>query len=152
MRRADKQIENPDEVLALLRKATVCRLAMVHHGRPYLVPVNFAFKEKVLYFHSARAGAKVEALRENPQVCFEVDFEDGIVKGKTACSWGTVYRSVVGFGQAFFISDRAGKIEALNILMEKFSGDVVQSYSEEALDKVLVIGINVESITGKKSG
>lgn len=152
MRRAEKRIQNPAEIESILQGACVCRIAMIRNGRPYVVPVNFAVKEKVLYFHSAPSGAKVEALRENPQVCFEIDVPGKVVEGSSACLWGMTYQSVIGDGRIFFIEERSEKIAALDLLMIKYSGRSGHVFSDEALQTVLVMGISVETITGKKSG
>jgi uncharacterized protein len=74
-----------------------------------------------LYFHSAKEGKKIDIIRKNNQVCFEMDVEGEIVKGQKACFWGMKYVSVIGFGQAFFIEDNIGKRKALDILMKKYA-------------------------------
>jgi uncharacterized protein len=68
------------------------------------------------------------------------------------CSWGTRYLSVIGVGRAFFLEKTNEKQQALNYLMEKYSGKEDSSYKAEALEKVAVISVSIEKITGKKSG
>lgn len=153
MRRNDKEITDRIEITKLLDRTTVCRIAMCDGGKPYIVPVNFAVEKNRLYFHSAKTGKKINILRNNPQVCFEVDVPGGLVEGERACFWGLKYRSVIGFGQAIFLESNSEKKTALDILMRKYSGqDAAFSYTDEALDKVLLIGIQIQSLTGKTSG
>jgi len=151
MRRKDKEIINYPEIEEIMRKALICRISLVDGDSPYIVPVNFVVKDKYLYFHSATEGKKIEILRKNNKVCFEMDIDTEIVKGKSPCVWGMKYLSVIGFGRAFFIDNSSEKKKILNILMEKYAGEGDYVYQEEALQKVIVIGVIIETITGKKS-
>ena len=53
MRRSDKQIKDGKIIEKILEEAMVCRLALCDDGRPYIIPLNFGFKNNHLYFHSA---------------------------------------------------------------------------------------------------
>jgi hypothetical protein len=117
-----------------------------------MIPINFVYRENHLYFHSAKEGKKIEILRKNNNVCFAVDVDMEIVQGDTPCGWGTKYKSVIGFGKAFFIEKREEKIKLLDYLMEKFAGGGSFTYKEDALEKVLVIDIRIDKVSGKKSG
>lgn len=152
MRRSDKEIKDPKEIDAILQVAPVGRLAMAAGDSPYIVPVNFAVSNHHLYFHCAKSGKKIDMLRKNPSVCFEVDIPGDLRAADTACSWGMKYKSVIGFGQAYFIEGADEKKKALNILMKKYAGGNAFSYSDEALDKVCVMGVRIEKMSGKCSG
>jgi len=152
MRRSDKEIKDPKEIDAILQAAPVCRIAMAEGGSPYIIPVNFAVNNSHLYFHCAQLGKKIDLLRNNTAVCFEVDIPGDLVMGEAACSWGMKYKSVIGFGQAFFIEGADEKKKALNILMKKYAGRDSFAYADDALDKVLVIGVRIEKLSGKQSG
>ena len=152
MRRADKEITDRKQIDAIMKKASCCRIALVDGIYPYIVPVNFAVSNNHLYFHSAKKGKKIDILRNNNSVCFEMDNEGEIVKGEKACSWGMKYESVIGFGQAFFIEDNAGKKKALDIIMEKYAGKSGFSYADDELDKIIIINIRIDTISGKQSG
>ena len=151
MRRADKEIKDYREIATIMQKADVCRIALVDGDCPYIVPVNFAVHENHLYFHSAMEGKKIDILRKNNKVCFEMDVSTEIIKGKEPCFWGMKYLSVIGFGQAFFVEKSNEKKKALDLLMENNAGRSVFSYHKEALRKVDVIDIRIEKIFGKKS-
>jgi uncharacterized protein len=152
MRRNDKEIKDPNEIKRLLQEPSVCRLAMTDGYAPYIVPVNFAVEGGVLYIHSAKTGKKIDILRNNPSVCFEMDIPGDLVEGERACQWGMKYKSLIGFGKAIFMESGEEKKKALDVLMNKYAGRGDFSYADEALDKVLVIGIQIEGISGKKSG
>ena len=152
MRRSDKEIKDPKEIDAILQAAPVCRIAMAAGDVPYIVPVNFAVNNHHLYFHCAKSGKKIDMLRKNPSVCFEVDIPGDLRAADTACSWGMKYKSVIGFGQAYFIEGADEKKKALNILMKKYTGRDSFPYADDALDKVCVMGVRIEITSGKKSG
>jgi nitroimidazol reductase NimA-like FMN-containing flavoprotein (pyridoxamine 5'-phosphate oxidase superfamily) len=152
MRRSEREITDYKEIEAIMEKAVVCRIALVDGDYPYVIPVNFVVKDNYLYFHSSRKGRKIDILRKNDQVCFEMDIDAQIVSADVPCSWGTRYLSVIGFGRAMFLNTVEEKIKALNYLMEKYAGAGSFPYNTEALEKVAVICVRLEKVTGKKSG
>lgn len=151
MRRSNKEIKDPKVIDAILQAALVCRIAMAEKGSPYIIPVNFVVSNSHLYFHCAPFGKKIDFLRNNAAVCFEVDIPGDLVMGETACSWGMTYKSVIGFGQAYFIEGAEEKKKALNILMKKYAGQDSFSFIDDKLDKVCVIGVRIDTISGKRS-
>ena len=154
MRRSDKEIKDKNCIEWILKNAKVCRIALCDNETPYIVPMNFGFKENNLYLHSACEGLKIDMIRKNNRICFETDIKTEIVTADNACSWGMKYYSAIGFGKAHFIEDNSGKEDALNIIMQKYSSKSDKSfeYSKSALDKTTLIKVEIESLTGKKSG
>lgn len=149
MRRKDREIKDRAVMEALLREAQVCSLAMCQDNMPYVVPMNFGYKDGCLYMHSARQGKKVDILKSNSNVCIEVDFCREITKGDKACDWGALFDSVIGFGKACFVEDANEKIKGLNAIMEKYSGQDSFEYSGQHLAGVAVIKVEISSMTGK---
>ena len=158
MRRSDKEIKDSQTIQKVLEEAEICRIALVDGDEPYLVPMNFGYKNNTLYPHSATAGRKIDILKENNSICFQMDIKTQMVRSENPCNWGMKYLSVIGSGKAHLIDDISGKKEALDIIMAKYSPKSLESdeklfeYSEQSLNNVLVIGVEVEEITGKKSG
>jgi hypothetical protein len=152
MRHSEKEIKDPKEIDIIMQAAPVCRIALAAGDRPYIVPVNFAVSNRHLYFHCAKSGKKIDMLRENAAVCFEVDIPGELVMNDTACKWSMKYKSVIGFGRAYFIEGADEKKKALGILMKKYAGRDSFPYADDALDKVCVIGVSIENISGKKAG
>ena len=150
MRRSEKEILDPEVIHHILKQAQVCRLAMCLHDQPYIVPLCFGYHEKTLYFHSAASGKKIELLRQNSNVCFEVDIEQRLKPANSACKWGMQYRSVIGLGRAYFISEVEEKRQALDIIMAHY-GEKSSSYSNSALRKTTVFKVVISEITGKHS-
>ena len=151
MRRKDKQINDIATIEDILSRATVCRLGLCEANQPYVVPLCFGYKDNALYFHCAGQGKKLDILRKNNNVCFEVDMDCEIIKADQACDWGMKYKSVIGFGKAVFIKDVEQKRKALDIIMQQFSKDTFE-YSANAVESIWIIKVEIESMTGKQSG
>lgn len=151
MRKKHKEITDIARIESILRKATVCRIALAEANRPYIVPLNFGYRDGRLYFHCAREGKKIDILRRNTIVCFEVEADTEFVKAGDACDWGMKFLSVIGYGHAVFLGDREAKRHGLRIIMEHYSdGDYV--FPDDRVDLTEVIRVDVEEMTGKKSG
>ena len=151
MRRKDRAIVELAEIEEIIHQCLVCRLGLADEKQPYIVPLSFGFKNNTLYFHSAPEGKKIQMLRKNSKVCFEFDLDHEVVAGEEACNWGMKYRSVIGFGRASFVEDFQEKKAGLNAIMEHYAGGTFD-YSEAAINNTLVIKVEIESMTGKKSG
>jgi nitroimidazol reductase NimA-like FMN-containing flavoprotein (pyridoxamine 5'-phosphate oxidase superfamily) len=151
MRRAEMEIKDREAIEAILHKATVCRLGLCRDGVPYVVPLSFGYRDNVLCFHSAPEGRKIDALRENPRVCFEVDIDQELVPGESPCAWTVRYRSVIGSGKARLVESGEEKRAALDVILDHY-GQGAAEYDWEALEKVAVIEVRIESMTGKQSG
>ncbi len=150
MRRKENEITDPDEIINIIRSATVCRMAMCVGGQPYVVPVSFGFKDNRLYIHSSPAGKKIDTLKKNNNVCVEFDIDDGMIKTGKACNWGFNYKSVIGYGTAHFVHDFVKKTEALDIIMSHYSGGSFK-YEKKQVDGCLIIRIDLKRLTGKQS-
>ncbi len=150
VRRKDIEITDLREIEQIIREATVCHLGLVDNDEPYVVPVNFGYEQNALYFHSALEGRKVALIKKSNKVCFEIDTDVEI--GKTDSSNCSVrYKSVIGTGRAYILENNEEKARGLKSIMRQCAGGEY-SFSEEKLDTVLVIRIDIESITGKQSG
>lgn len=152
MRRKDKEIKDENTIESIIKRATVCRIGLSENNVPYIVPLIFGYKDNCLYFHSAREGKKIDMIGSNNGVCFEIDIDNEIVKGEEACGWSMKYYSVIGFGKAFLVEGFEEKREALDIIMEHYSGKLTFEYPEEAVNNAAIIKVKIERMTGKKSG
>ena len=150
MRRKDREIKDKIEIEKIIQEALVCRVALSDGDSPYVFPVCFGFKDGTIYFHSAQEGKKIEILRKNNKVCFEMDIDTELVEEEKGCDWGIRYSSVIGFGTASFVEDIEEKKKALHVLLGHYS-DKAYEFPEPSLSEVTVIKIRVESMTGKKA-
>ena len=94
---------------------------------------------------------KIDIIKQNNNVCFEVDINHEITDTGIPCDWSTRYSSVIGFGKALLVKDPIEKKLALNVIVNHYSPKAKFKYSEEALNKVGIIKIEIISMTGKKS-
>lgn len=154
MRKKEREITNKDDIEHILRTSRVCRIAMVDNGKPYIVPMNFGYDDGAIYLHSAKKGRKIDLIKANPTVCFEVDELLRLKKAKLACEWGAAYQSIIGSGCAVFLENVSEKKAGLDVIMGQYSQkgkDKGFEYSEEMLEKTVVIKIVIDQMTGKQA-
>lgn len=145
-----KQLLSVDETAAVMERCTSGVLACLgDEDYPYAVPLSFVYFNDKIYFHSAKAGHKIDAITKHPKVSFSVIDEDTIVGEE----YTTYFRSVIAFGKARIVKGDE-RLKAFEALVEKYSGD----QPEEAKHKEItgctqsyIIAIDVEHITGKKA-
>jgi hypothetical protein len=152
MRRKDKEITDKAVIENILKEAEVIRIAMVDDGEPYLVAMNYTYQDGAIYMHSALEGRKIDILRKNSRVAFQADTNVGLALSPEAHECTTRYKSVFGTGKAVLIDDHEAKVKALDAIMFKHTGHHGHHYPENVLNKTLAIRIDIDSITGKKSG
>lgn len=153
MRRKDREITDKSELESIIRSANLMRIALVDGDMPFLVPVFYCFDGdgKALYFHSAQAGSKVEILKRNNNVCFEISVDHGIIESDVACDFEARHRTVIGFGKAVFVKDEGEKIKALDSIVAHFT-DKKFEYPKANLNQTMVVRIDIVSMKGKKHG
>ena len=154
MRRKDREVKNINEIEKILLQCKTCHVAMVKDGIPYVVPLSYGYKilegnVLELYFHSALEGKKIDILRKNNKVCFEISNEGEPIYAETPCNFGYYFASVIGYGDAVFIGDIDKKCEALSIMFEHQSRREVIFTSEQA-DNICVFKIISSDFTGKR--
>jgi len=148
MRRNDREIKDIKEINGIIRRCRVCRLAMCDDGQPYIVPLNFGYDGRFLYFHAAPEGRKIDIIKRNNRVGFEFDILHDIVTAEQACKWGAKYESVMGSGTAEIVDDLEAKKEALQLIMRQY-GNGTWDFKEEILKKTLVLRVRILEISGK---
>ncbi len=152
MRRKDREITDRGEIRAILERARVLHLGLYDGEFPYVVPMHYGFTfedgKLTLYTHCAKEGRKLELLRRDGRVFVEIDTDEALVPGPTACSWGARYASVMGRGRAAIVEDAAEKCRALTLLMRTQTGKDF-SITPEMAAAVTVLRIDVETYTAK---
>ncbi len=152
MRRKDDQIEARAEIMAILNKADVCRIAMSDDNVPYIVTMNFGFGKNgltSLYFHSACEGKKINILKKSNLVCFQADIEHEFFLHGVACGCSMKYKSVVGMGRICFVTDLSEKLEALQAIMTHYTKKTGHIFKEEMVERTTVMRLDIEEISGK---
>lgn len=151
MRRKDREITDRAEINAILGAAHLMRIALADGDTPFLVPVFYAFDGTAIYFHSAQAGTKIDIMKRNNKICFEVSIDHGVVENDAACDFEAQHRTVIGFGKVAFVTDDVEKINALDRIVAHFSEKKFE-YPKANLSRTVIIRIDIESIKGKKHG
>ena len=153
MRRSDREIRNFCEILSVIEQCSVCRVAFFDAGSPYIVPLNFGFEtqgdELTLYFHSAKAGKKLELMDRNNNVAFEMDCPKEFIDGEAPCESTMIFESVCGTG-TIGVAAEDEKLHGLTLLMRHYSDRQDIIFDEKALSSVLVLKLKVSRITGKQ--
>ncbi|MDO9511829.1 MAG: pyridoxamine 5'-phosphate oxidase family protein [Bacteroidales bacterium] len=150
----NKVVTREDVMIDIINKCDAGYMAMVDpDGKPYVVPMNFGFEDKVIYLHSAANGHKIDILRNNPEVCiaFSTDHELQYINEPVACSWSMKYRSVLVYGKVEFIDDYDERIRAMNVIMLKYAKRVF-SYNAPAIKEVLPFRVIIERMEGRVYG
>jgi len=116
MRRKDREITNRSEIDTIIRSEKVMHLALSDSNVPFLVPVFYAYDGSSLYFHSSKVGTKIEIIKRNNLVCFEISVDHDIIESDMACDFEAKHRTVIGTGKAFFVEDESKKIKFLDMI------------------------------------
>ena len=91
-------------------------------------------------------------MRQPARVCFEADIETEVITAEVPCNYNVRYRSVLGHGQAKFLEDYNEKVEGLTVLSEHYGKKGPFEFEEWKVNRLCVIEIEVETMTGKESG
>ncbi len=152
MTRREREVTDINKILEILDKAKVVRIGLVDGDEAYVVPMNYGYtyeNEKLtLYLHSARRGRKLDLMRANPKVFFEMDCDIVPFEGEVACKYGITYSSIMGRGLATIVEDPEEKMKALSILMKTQTGKDFE-FNEKLVSVVAVIRIDAVEFTAK---
>jgi len=151
MRKANLEIKDEEVLKEVLSGALICRLAMMDGDLPYIVPVNYGYRDGYIYMHSAPDGKKIDLLRLNNKVCFEVEDTMEIIKGDRACDWTTSYRSVIGYGIVEILSDEKSKQTGLEVIMAQHGAPHLTEFNRKNMGRMVILKLNITSLTGKQS-
>ena len=148
--RRGKQLLPTEDTTAVMDRCTNGTMACIgDEGYPYSVPLSYVYYNNKIYFHSAKAGHKIDAITKNPMVSFSVIDEDTVISEE----YTTYFRSVIAFGKAR-ITEGDEHQEAFKALVEKYSGDQPEEAKHKEIagcTQAYIIAIDVEHITGKEA-
>lgn len=151
MRRSDREVTDINDIRSIINECKVIRLAIFDDDAPYIVPLSFGFCEKdsgfIFYCHGACEGRKIDLLRRDPRVGFEMDCRGELQAADQPCGFSYYYASVVGTGTVDF-PEGEEKLAALAVLMRHMAGrgDV---FTEAQAKGVTVMAIRVKSFSAK---
>ena len=151
MRRKKQQLTQ-EETMVILREGTSGVLSLTgDEGYPYGVPLSYVYDGDKLYFHCAKEGHKIDAIRKNPKASFCVIAQDEIVPER----YTTCYRSVIAFGSVRILENEGEKRRAIEELALKYapedSEENRQNYIEKDWEPLCMLEMTVEHLSGKEA-
>jgi len=152
MTKRERQVTDQAHITHILDAGKVLHLGLAVNNEPYVVPMNYGYTfqdgKLVLYLHSAVQGKKLDMIRANSRVFFEIDCDLKPFEGRLPCQYGLAYSSIMGCGKAQIVEDVAEKKKAMSILMKTQTGQAF-SFEDRLVSIVAVIRIDVEEYTAK---
>ena len=153
MTKRERQIFDPAQIKAILDTAKVLHLGLAVDNMPYVVPMNYGYSmeegQLTIYLHSAVRGKKLDMIRANPNVFFEMDCDRIPFEGEMPCQYGLAYSSIMGRGVATIVEDVEEKKKAMSLLM-KTQTEKDFEFQDRLVSAVAVIRIDVSEYTAKK--
>ncbi len=147
LRRTEKQMPQ-DKTLELLKNAKEGILSLADANKGYGVPMNFALEGNSIYFHCAKEGRKLEAIKTNPYASFCVIDKVKLLPKK----FSTAFESAIAEGKISVCEDETECTNALMLIAKKYSPDFLeeaQKYIEASKHKTLILRLDIEILTGK---
>lgn len=153
MTRREFEITDMNEITAILDKCLIVHIGMIDGDEPYVVPLNYGYTMEdgklTLYLHGATEGRKINIMRTNPKVFFEMNCEVTPFEGKLACQYGTAYASIMGRGTAEVLENVEDKKKGLSLFMKTQTGKDFE-FTDGMISTVSVMKIHVSEFTAKR--
>ena len=150
MRRKRQQLPE-EETRQLLYNATSGVLSLIDEdGYPYGIPLSYVLHNNKLYFHSAKNGHKIDAIRHSDKASFTAICKDEIHPE----TFTTYFRSVICRGHVRIINNEEEKMSALRLLAERYClGDKqgMEAEINKSFNHMEMIAFDIEHITGKEA-
>lgn len=147
MRRKDREVLDYQEMLNIMHSCDCCRLGFIDDDSTYIVPLNFGISQKddtiTLYFHSANVGKKLDLIKSNSCVGFEMDTKHELVKGDIACGYSYRYQSIIGKGSISIVDNLNEKILALDCIMQHYTNKSKWEFNSESIKRIAIIKLIV---------
>ena len=147
-------IEDQKEIEAVINECRTCFLGLSDHtNQPYVIPMNFGYKDGTIYLHSGQFGRKWKIMKENPKACvtFMLGDELAYQDEHVACSWRVKSKSVIAEGKIEFIENYEEKEAILHILMAQYS-DKEFKFNAPAINNVGIFKLKIKSLKAKEFG
>ncbi len=150
--RRSKQVLAEDEVIAILEKGKSGVLALLgDDDYPYAVPISYVYCDSKIYFHGAKNGHKIDAIRKCFKASFCVIDQDQIIPEE----YTTYFRSIIAFGKIRIMQDESEIRKAIMALALKYNQTDNPQGREAAINRdwkpLCMIEFDIEHITGKEA-
>ncbi|MCD8013197.1 MAG: pyridoxamine 5'-phosphate oxidase family protein [Lachnospiraceae bacterium] len=155
IRRKDRAVTDISQIIKIIDQAKILHLGLNDSGFPYIVPLHYGYEYDsnedmfVFYMHGAKAGRKIDLIRNNSNACIELETDIELAPADDVpCQYGSFYSSVIGQGCASVVDDLEEKKRALNLLMENQTGRTFE-FTEKMVTTVAVIKVEIREYTAK---
>lgn len=150
--RRKKQLLSQEETAAVLARGSSGVLALAgEDGYPYAVPLSYVYDGGRLYFHCARSGHKLDAIRRCEKASFCVIDQDQIVPEE----YTSYFRSVIAFGRVRILEDEGEKRAAIEKLALKYAPDSTVEDRKRVIQKewepLCMLEMELDHVTGKEA-
>ena len=148
--RRKKQELTEKQCLDILRRAKTATLALSgDDGYPYSVPMNFVYEDGKIYFHGAKEGHKIDAIKNNSKVSISIIDQEDVIEEELT----TYFRSIILFGKAKILQDDDEIYQAVNALGLKYCDDeiAVEKEIQREWKALCCVEIIIEHLTGKQA-
>lgn len=150
MRRKNQELPKQECNEILLNGKTGTLAVIGDEDYPYVVPLNYIYLDDKIYFHCAKEGHKIDAIKKNSKVSFCVVGKDEVVPEV----FGTDFRSVIIFGNARIIRD-----DEIMPVIRKFTkkycpketNDAIQKEIDKDFKRLCIVEIEIDHMTGKQA-
>ena len=147
MRREKQQLSNREAVRILEEGKTGILAVISENGYPYTVPLNYVYYDGKIYFHSAKSGHKIDAIRDCEKVSFCVISKDDVIKEKLT----TAYESAIVFGRARILTQEQEIVEAAKRFSLKYNEDeeLADREIKNYWNSLCCVEIEIDHLTAK---
>lgn len=151
MRRYRQKLSD-EECVAILTRGSWGVLSLIgDDGYPYGVPLNYVYRDGRLYFHGAKEGHKLDAMRREPKASFCVVDSDELIPEE----YTTYFRSVILFGRMNIVTDRERMRDIITVMAERFNPDDTAQHRNEAIERefppLCIMELEIEHMSGKEA-
>lgn len=147
-------VDDLNRIEEIIKSCDICHIGISDpSGVPYVLPMNFGYKEGVIYLHSAQEGSSTSMLDLNPNICITFCTQTKLVwqNEEVACSYRMKCKSVICHGKVLFEEDFDEKVKALSIIMSQYSSREF-TYSDPSVNNVKIWKVPIERYSAKEFG
>ena len=153
MRKSDREIKSKEEIIDIIKRCDVIRLAFNNGDYPYILLLNFGFEVKndivIFYLHSALEGTKVDIMKKDNRASFEMDTKHELQYYEERGYCTMSYESIIGRGRIRILPEDE-KMNALKKLMGHYHKSEDTYFNPAAISRTLVYSLEVEEMTAKR--
>lgn len=146
-----KQLLPGEIAVEILERNTSGTLALLgDEGYPYAVPLSYVYADGKIYFHSAKEGHKIDAIKKCEKVSFCVIDQDQIIPEK----YTTYFRSVIAFGKMHLIENVEEMRRIASILAMKYSADFkdgIPAEIDSSIKNMAILEMTIDHMTAKEA-